>query len=380
VKSDLLGIHLERARRWRGLACRSILVTIAVLGGMATARAQELAIDPSFDAAGLFHEGLAPVKVDGSWGLIDRNGRMVVKPQYDGVLGGSDGRFAVLKDGLWGYVTSGGALTIEPRFEAVRPFKDGVAAVKAGGLWGYITPSGQFLEPPKFEQVSDFDSGFALVIATGECRIYHRSGETPVEGSDGDFPLWLPGARDGPRDLVLQEISEGRGILRVDDKRYYVAKERGAYGGYEIARPYNEGLAAVRVAPDRWTYVDLEGKVAMDASFEGAREFGNGVAPAARDGRWGYIDRRGRFVVRPQFDQAYSFAEGYAVVRNGDARGFLQMDERGRIGVFVAPRFEDVFRFSEGLAPVKIGGKWGYLAARRQPQVQSVRGVADLKP
>jgi hypothetical protein len=202
----------------------------------------------------------------------------------------------------------------------------------------------------------------------------------PTEGSELDFPLWLPGAGDGPRDLVLQGISEGRGIIRLDDKRYFVEKDRGAYGGYEIARPYSEGLAAVRVAPDRWTYVDLDGNTAMDATFEGARDFSNGVAPAARDGKWGYIDRRGRFVLEPRFDQAYSFAEGYAVVRNGDARGFLEMDERGKIGVFVAPRFEDVFRFSEGLAPVKIGGKWGYLAARRHAAVQSVRGVSDLKP
>jgi hypothetical protein len=143
-------MHLAPARR-RELAFRLILVTIAAIGGLSTGHAQELAIDATFESVGLFHEGLAPVKVEGSWGLIDREGRMVVRPQYDGILGGSDGRFGVLKDGLWGFVTTGGEQTVEPRFEDVRPFKDGVAAVKAGGLWGYINPNGQFLKRPTFE-------------------------------------------------------------------------------------------------------------------------------------------------------------------------------------------------------------------------------------
>ncbi|PSO79918.1 MAG: hypothetical protein BRC51_06045 [Cyanobacteria bacterium SW_12_48_29] len=42
-----------------------------------------MVINPQFDYAGEFSEGLAPIKISDKWGYIDKTGEMVINPQFD---------------------------------------------------------------------------------------------------------------------------------------------------------------------------------------------------------------------------------------------------------------------------------------------------------
>ena len=42
-----------------------------------------MVINPQFDAASPFSEGLAHVRIGGKWGYIDPAGKMVINPQFD---------------------------------------------------------------------------------------------------------------------------------------------------------------------------------------------------------------------------------------------------------------------------------------------------------
>ena len=68
-----------------------------------------VAIDPAWEMAWMFCEGLAPVKSEGKWGFIDRRGNVV----------------------------------IGPRWEIVSQFENGIAPVRKGGVEGYINTSGE---------------------------------------------------------------------------------------------------------------------------------------------------------------------------------------------------------------------------------------------
>lgn len=50
-----------------------------------------IAIAPTFELAGSFSDGRAPIAVGGVWGYIDRAGRTVIAPRWDGVLPFRDG-------------------------------------------------------------------------------------------------------------------------------------------------------------------------------------------------------------------------------------------------------------------------------------------------
>src|SRR5215207_2880122 len=102
---------------------------------------------------------------------------------------------------------------------------------------------------------------------------------------------------------------------------------------------FSEGLAVVaKRVPNtrgRWGYVDQTGKLLIEARFNCAKTFSEGLAAVVVSenentaGNVGYIDRTGRMVIQPQFDLGGAVTD---------------------------------FPFSEGLAAVPIVyGKWGYI-------------------
>ena len=60
------------------------------------------------DRVNSFSEGLAPVKLKGKWGYIDRNGALIIPAQYDDAGGFSEGLAPVKLKGKWGYIDRNG--------------------------------------------------------------------------------------------------------------------------------------------------------------------------------------------------------------------------------------------------------------------------------
>ena len=64
----------------------------------------------------------------GKFGYVDRNGNVVIEPQFDEAYEFSDGLAWAVKDGKSGYIDNTGALVIEPGKYGF-PFADGLASV-----------------------------------------------------------------------------------------------------------------------------------------------------------------------------------------------------------------------------------------------------------
>src|SRR5580658_10175383 len=64
---------------------------------------------------------------------------------------------------------------------------------------------------------------------------------------------------------------------------------------FDLADPFSEGLAAVRVGDDKtgkWCFVDTHGKFVVNPQLEGLDRFSEGLAAALHEGKWGFIDKR----------------------------------------------------------------------------------------
>lgn len=57
-----------------------------------------MVVAPRFEKAFPFREGLAPAKLDGKWGYIDKTGKFVIEPKFDGAYPFSEG-LAMVKVG-----------------------------------------------------------------------------------------------------------------------------------------------------------------------------------------------------------------------------------------------------------------------------------------
>jgi len=139
-------------------------------------RAFRFRIDPTYEDAKDFHNGLAAVKQNGKWGFINATGRWAVEPRYDEVDAFDDmersgdyekgdrrrddrrdkndrttaSLYAMVKeDGRWGYIYRTGRPALVPQFEDARPFFRGLARVERDDSFAYITERGQVRFDPR---------------------------------------------------------------------------------------------------------------------------------------------------------------------------------------------------------------------------------------
>lgn len=363
-------------------------------------RTGKIVIKPGVDAPWHFHGGVAQVRIDGRWTLVNRAGERIVPqftfflgsteitvPGFESMLAFSEGLAAVEYNRKWGYIDQAGSVVIPLTFKEASSFSEGLAAVKTGEerwgyeRWGYIDRTGEFVILPRMDwhraypfqdclaqiEVGKGHAGDAVIV---ESRYIDRSGQLvslPAGSSLGcDVPREWP--RASYRANGCEYIDKtGKSLKPEIDKMLSFSDGRpmklGVGWGYVnlgratrfIPRQSGEtldfGLFSIRRRGDgTWRYF-------VNQQFEWASDFSEGLAVVAIGGKSGYLDETGNYAIQPQFDFADSFSKGLAAVRIGDRAGFID-----RTGAFVIPpRFEYTYSFSEGLATVKLGGKWGYI-------------------
>ncbi len=113
----------------------------------------KIVIEPKFDYAWKFREGLAMVGKTNRYGCVNKKGDIVIPIKFDR-LGWqfSEGRMQFYKEvkQRWGFINKKGEIVIEARFNYAYDFSDGLAKVKVGDRWGYIDTLGKYIwEPTK---------------------------------------------------------------------------------------------------------------------------------------------------------------------------------------------------------------------------------------
>jgi len=122
-----------------------------------------ITIQPQFEYAGDFGEGVAYGEKDGGKYMIDKSGNILAPAEYAfGTF--SDGLAIIVKDNLYGYIDKEGKVAIEPRFTWAKDFCNGLAAVQtkmdAGGKWGFINTSGEMVIDAVYDEVEDFSKDY----------------------------------------------------------------------------------------------------------------------------------------------------------------------------------------------------------------------------
>jgi hypothetical protein len=134
-------------------------------GWIAIDRENRVIVPAGFDDAKPFHRGLALVQ-RGGWGAIDRQGRVVVQPRYRGfatalVHGGlidgftEEGLAIVDAGDRYGVVDREGQLVVAPVHAAVRIHPRAFLIADKFGLWGALNRDGEPMVELKFKDRAD---------------------------------------------------------------------------------------------------------------------------------------------------------------------------------------------------------------------------------
>ena len=129
-------------------------------------------IKPTTWAAALpFGYGLAPVRNEaGKFGFVRGDGSVAIEPRFDEARPFVNGLAAVRLNDSWGFIDIAGRMAVEATFEAVRDFADDRAPAMTNGKWGYIGPRGLMKIEPGFVEAQPFHRGRALVTRIADGR------------------------------------------------------------------------------------------------------------------------------------------------------------------------------------------------------------------
>lgn len=140
----------------------------------------KIVIEPRFDYAEEFHEGLAIVRIDddeSQYYFINKNGEKAFGAHFSDAKNFSEGLAPVSVGDYdesdddagewhyteWGYINTNGEMVISPIYDDAEPFSEGMAAVKKEGLWGFINKAGEMVIKPQFGYACTFENGRARV-------------------------------------------------------------------------------------------------------------------------------------------------------------------------------------------------------------------------
>lgn len=337
-----------------------------------------------FEEAGSFSEGLAAVRINGRFGFIDKSGKVVIQPRflmvdgwppvyssyhpYNSRRGFSEGLAAAsigeYPDIYYGCINHTGEYVIQPQYDIMGVFNDGFAPFLKGGQWGYVDKRGVEVIPPKYREANRFSNGIAVVTTNNNRAVYiDKSSRIILEKTKNRIFSW-----DNDRfPLSKNEFKEAHefhdGWARVECFSSGIKGFIDRDGNFkritfENFVDFHEGLAWFCVNNYKnCGFIDTRLQVAIEARFDEAESFHDGLAAACQGGKWGFIDKSGQWVIPCQYDKALPFQENLAAVVIENKYGYI--DSSGKM--VIQPRFSNVQPFSEGLAAVEENGKWGFI-------------------
>lgn len=129
----------------------------------------EVVLEPRFQQAEDFCEGLAAVMVQHRWGFINREGKLTIPARYLSVTSFREGRAWVCDidedfNRHWSLIDDHGNHLTPFEFRSVESFHDGLAAASVKKLWGFVDRSGKWAIKPAFQEVEEFSGGICQVL------------------------------------------------------------------------------------------------------------------------------------------------------------------------------------------------------------------------
>lgn len=343
---------------------------------------KKLVIEPKYDSAEPFSDGLARVEVKGRIGFIDKKGNEVIPVQYRVPINFgffSDGLAEVALEGNYGYIDRNGTVVIPFKYLRALPFSEGLAGVcisqsfkcgyinKSGievtpqkytetakfseGLarvslydqkskWGFIDKNGKEVIPIKYDDAKSFAGGLAAVKLNNKWGYIDKNGTVVI-------PLKYDGAKSFSEDLAIvgRSVStrSGDNTIQIVTNWGYIDKKETEVipiGKYFGVSSFSEGLAGV-ILDGKLGYIDKNGVEVIPFKYE--VDAGNPFSPPGNEliggyfsdglafvrvkySRWGYIDKSGKEVIPFKYDEAGSFSQGLAAVKLKDEIGYIGRD------------------------------------------------------
>lgn len=171
---------------------------------------------------------LFPYSVGSGWGYVNSQGEWVIQPQYDVAEAFTEGLAAVRKDGYYFYINEDNEALCEAKYAYAYPFRNDIAIVMEGEYYHLIDRDFDPISRKEYSQIHRRPNGLYLGLIHDEVEILGPDGETLLSPSPGS--TWPFGSSHFIRH-VSNDVSgelyddEGRHILTLNELQAGAANE-----------------------------------------------------------------------------------------------------------------------------------------------------------
>lgn len=141
-----------------------------------------------YEYASTFNVGLAAVKTNGKWQIIDMNYRNIgdnyvdIKLDDKEIAVRNDRYFAAVSEGKYFMFDSKGKQVCNTEFEDARVFSgDMPTAVKVDGSWRFIDKNGKFTSDNVYDEARPYSNGLAAVCVNGKWGFVDENEKIVIE-------------------------------------------------------------------------------------------------------------------------------------------------------------------------------------------------------
>ncbi|MBK7129467.1 MAG: WG repeat-containing protein [Crocinitomicaceae bacterium] len=307
----------------------------------------QIFIQPIFDDALPFHEGHAIVEFNGKLGMINRNGEFIIAAQYDDLGNLNNGLTYFLKDSLYGYFDNKGVVRIQPRFSDANDFINGKAIVAQNENYGLIDPFGTTFIPMKYQELRQYEHDWYLAMFDDYYGIISIQGDTLLNFSY-DYV--------GP-------FSNNRAIVEKDGMYNYINRDGNIllqvwlnpFSEYRQLAMFTNNYALIQ-QDGKYNLIDTTGKKLFAQPKEKLGDYA-AVMAVEKSGKWGYVYPTGAQAIPFTFTHAFSFNGNYAIAGSEPFSGIIN-----KAGVYVInPVYEEITFLNDTLIIAKSLGNFGLM-------------------
>lgn len=279
---------------------------------------QELSVDID-----LFQMKLYPVVINGMYGYMNAQGKLIVPAIYSEVAPFQDGLAVVSKEELFGIIDKKNQVIVDFQYDEVSEFTSNRAIVRKGEKYGVINRSGKLIFPLEFDDISLSAQNLYTVVQDGKSNTYNSNFQEAVFGA-----------------------GTGAGNVEVNFAKRMSMK----HPEFELVGELDQksNRAVVKVA-GQLNYIDSLGKVMLTAPLEwfadalNVAKFANGFAVFRKKEKFGLIDVNGKVIQKPIYEASGPYTGFWPVKDKGN---WALLDVKGKV---VLPFEYDFIRFQPEL-------------------------------
>ncbi len=291
-----------------------------------------------------FSQTVFPVKMNNRWGLINNEGRMVIKPNYEAIGDFKSYGYAVMqRNGRVGLLNQLGQEIVGAQYEDLRVLDSARIAVMERGQWMVIDLQGKVLLPKGYDRLQMWDGGYLAFRVQKKWGVLNQKG--------------------------IQVVAPKFDEILIRQGRFFLTSTGGLKGlvlntGVEVIAPTTDQIDIISDSlfffrkGNNWGAADGSGKIIAPARYTGYSRIANAFYRLQGNGKSFLLSVNCKSVItNGEYENYYPLSNRYVVTRKNQRLGLI--DWCGR--QVLSPRYDEILWYGSAVFRVSVAGKWALM-------------------